>query len=119
MDEGRRDRVIDRTADLILVLRGEYLGSGANALKHWDQLEARAMLAARTSSRMSEWCSTLRRRLNLGSPSSSASSAMVALCAEVDADDDEALQIIEDEMGWIMALCRTEAERRKEARNEA
>jgi hypothetical protein len=40
----------------------------------------------------------------------------VALCTEVDADDAEALDVIEDTLGLIMARCRMEAERRKEER---
>lgn len=116
MDDGKRDRVLDRVVDLLMAVRAEYLGAGANALKHWDQIHDRAKLATRTSERLSEWCTTLRRRLNLGSPSSSTSSAIVALCAEVDADDAEALDLIESEMGFVMARCRLEAERRKEER---
>lgn len=116
MDEGRRDRIGDRVVDLLMEVRSEYLGAGANALKHWSQIHDRALLATRTSARMGEWVTTLRRRLNLGSPSSSSSSAAVALCAEVDADDAEAIDLIEDTLGLIMARCRMEAERRKEAR---
>lgn len=119
MDEGKRDRVIDRVVDLLMEVRAEYLAGGANALKHWDQIHDRAKLATRTSERMSEWCSTLRRRLNLSTPSNSTSSALLALCAEVDADDAEALDLIESEMSFVMARCRVEAERRKEARLKA
>lgn len=118
MDEGRRDRILDRLVELMMEIRGEYLGAGANALKHWDQLHDRAMLAARTSERMSEWVSTLRRRLNLGSPSNSASRACLALCDEVDVDDSEALSMIEDELPYIMARCRVEADRRRAAKME-
>lgn len=113
MDEGKRDRVIDRVVDLLLEVRREYLASGANALKHWQQIHDRALLATRTSARMDEWLTTLRRSLGLGSPNSSTSSAMVALATEVDADDAEALDTIEDTLGLIMARCRLEAERRK------
>ena len=119
MDEGRRDRVIDRVVALLMEVRAEYLASGANALKHWQQLHDRALLATRTSSRIGEWATTLSAELQIGSPSSSRSSALIALTDEVDADDAEALDLIEDELTWIMALCRTEAERRREAREEA
>lgn len=119
MDEGKRDRVIDRVVDLLMEVRAEYLAGGANALKHWDQIHDRAKLATRTSERMSEWCSTLRRRLNLGSPSSSTSSALLALVAEVDVDDSEALELIESEMSYVMARCKAEAQRRREAREAA
>lgn len=118
MDEGRRDRIIDAVVVMLLEVRAEYLAGGANALKHWQQLHDRALLATRTSSRISEWTTTLARALQLGSPSKSRSSAMITLCEEVDADDAEALDLIEDELGYVMARCRLEAERRKAAREE-
>jgi hypothetical protein len=40
----------------------------------------------------------------------------LALCAEVDVDDAESLELIESEMSYVMARCRVEAERRKEER---
>lgn len=118
MDDGRRDRVIDAVVALLLEVRAEYLAAGANALKHWQQLQDRALLATRTSERMSEWVTTLRKELQLGSPSNSASRAVIALCEEVDADDAEALDLIEDELGYVMARCRVEAMRRKAAKEE-
>jgi len=119
MDEGRRDRVLDAVVELLLEVRSEYLRAGANTLKHWQQIHDRALLATRTSERISEWATTLASELQLGSPSSSRSSATIALCDEVDADDLEALDLIEDELGYVMARCRLEAERRKESREAA
>lgn len=119
MDEGRRDRVLDHVVTLLLEMRAEYLANGANALKHWQQLQDRALLATRTSSRISEWVTTLGRELQLGNPSSSRSSATMALIAEVDADDGEALDAIEDQLGVLMARARVEAERRRDEREAA
>lgn len=119
MDEGRRDRVIDAVVELLLEARREYLAGGANALKHWQQIHDRALLATRTSQRISEWVSALSHGLQLGSPSSSRSSATMALANEVDADDAEAIDLIEDELGYIMARCRLEAERRRDEREAA
>lgn len=119
MDEGRRDRLIDAVVAYLLTVRGEYLAAGANALKHWQQIQDRALLATRTSERISEWTSSVARELQLGSPSSSRSSATLALTDLVDADDGEALDVIEVELGYIMARCRVEAERRREEREAA
>lgn len=119
MDEGRRDRVLDAVVALLMTVRGEYLAAGANALKHWQQIHDRALLATRTSERISEWGTTLAHELQLGSPSSSRSSALIALCDEVDADDAEALDLIESELQIVMARCRLEADRRREEREAA
>jgi hypothetical protein len=118
MDEGRRDRILDRVVDLLVEIRAEYLRSGANALKHWQQIHDRALLATRTSTRLSEWTTSLAKGLQLGAPSSSRSSATIALCIEVDADDAEVLDFIEDELGFVMARCRLVAEQRKAEREE-
>lgn len=118
MDEGKRDRVMDRVVDVLLEVRREFLANGGSALKHWTQLHDRALLATRTSGRVSEWVTTLAREMRLGVPSSLRSSATDALVQEVDLDDAETLDVIEDELGYLMARCRLEAERRRDAREE-
>jgi hypothetical protein len=55
-------------------------------------------------------------RLQLGAPSSASSSAAVALVSAADADARHALDLIESEVGLVMARARLEAERRKAAR---
>jgi hypothetical protein len=55
-------------------------------------------------------------RLQLGAPSSASSSAAVALVSAADADARHALDLIESEVGLVMARARLEAERRKATR---
>jgi hypothetical protein len=55
-------------------------------------------------------------RLQLGAPSSASSNAAVALVSAADADARHALDLIESEVGLVMARARLEAERRKAVR---
>lgn len=103
---------------VLLDLRAAYLADGGNVLRHWDQLLDRMRAAARTSSSMEEWHTSMCRSLQLGAPSSAASSTLSELVATVGIYRSEALDLVEREHGYLMAKARLEAERRKDARDE-
>lgn len=104
------------TAGALLDLRSAYLKAGASPLKHWDQILDRMRAAARTSASVEEWHTSMCRSLQLGAPSSSASSALAELRATVGSARGSWLDMIDREHGLLMAMARLEAERRKNAR---
>ena len=111
-----KEAVRDALVIAVLDVRAEYLAAGASPLKHWDQLHAAVVVAARSSEDVETWVSTLRRRLNLSAPSPASSTSSVALTQTVDADTQEFLDLVESEVGLVMARARLEAERRRDAR---
>jgi hypothetical protein len=110
--------VRDLTRDVILEMRAQYLANGANAMKHWEQIEARVKAAAMSTSTVGEWASELMRTLRLGAPSSSLSSALLTLVAEVDGRgmSQRWAEQVERELGLLMAEVRVEADARRERR---
>lgn len=118
METETRTRLIDLTVTYLLDVRAMYLAAGANPLKHWDQLQSRLMAAARSSTTASEWGTRLLRGLQIGSPSSSTSSALVALVDAVGPDSRDWLDLIEREYGLVLAKARLESERRRTERAE-
>jgi hypothetical protein len=122
IDAKARERLVTLTVEVLLALRAAYLRTGqANALKHWDILQNRARAAARTTASPEEWATKLQRDLQIASLSSSASSVVVELVHEVTERNarGEWLDLIEREHGYLIALARLTAEKRKEAANEA
>lgn len=120
MDRGQRaEAVRDAVVGLVLELRGEALAAGMSPLTHWDQLHDRMLVAARSSESIETFVTTTRRGLRLGVPSSGSSAAAVTLAEAADADAQEAIELIESEIGLVFARARLEAERRKEARELA
>lgn len=120
LDEKAKEKLRTLTVELLLEIRAAYLASpGANALKHWDQLQERMRAAARTTSSPEEWATKVRRELNLSAPNSSASSSLVDLVHEVTEKNArrEWLDMIEKEHGYIIALTRLSAEKRKAERD--
>lgn len=119
MDEVQRSEAVrDAAVNLVMELRSEYLRAGASALDHWDHLQSRLIFAVRTSESIEQAVTAYRMRLQLGAPSSSSSEAAVRLVDAADADARQALELIESEVGLIMARARLEAERRKAARGQ-
>jgi hypothetical protein len=110
--------VRDMTRDVILEMRAQYLANGANAMKHWEQIEARVKAAAMSTSTVGEWSSEVMRTLRLGAPSSSLSSALLTLVAEVDGRgmSQRWVEQVERELGLLMAEVRVEADARRERR---
>ena len=119
MDAVQRDEAVrDAAVNLVMELRSEYLRAGASALDHWDHLQSRLIFALRSSETIEQAVTAYRMRLQLGAPSSGSSSAAVALVDAADVDARHALDLIESEVGLVMARARLEAERRKAAREQ-
>lgn len=122
MHDEKRHELRTRVVALLAALRAEYLAAGASPLKHWDQLQDRVRVAARTSETVAQWVTTLPRLLGLSAPSKERSSATRALVEVVGEDRRAAaafLDQLEEEVGLLMALTQEEAERRKAVRIEA
>jgi hypothetical protein len=120
IDARQKERLVTLTVESLLTLRSAYLRTGqANALKHWDILQSRARAAARTTASPEEWATKLQRDLQIPSLSSLASSVLVELVhvvTELGARS-EWLDLIEREHGYLIALARLTAEKRKEERD--
>ncbi|MFA7295667.1 MAG: hypothetical protein WC211_00605 [Dehalococcoidia bacterium] len=117
LDEAKADAVRDAAVAVMMATRSEYLRAGASALKHWDQLHDRFHLALRTSSTAQQLVTALRRGLRLSAPSSDSSAAAVALTDAMDADPTAYMDLLESEIGLVMARARLESERRRDARD--
>lgn len=120
IEEKTKELLRTKTVELLLELRAAYLASpGSNSLKHWDILTERLRAAARTTASPEEWGTKMRRDLNLSGPNSSGSQALIDLVHEVTERNArrEWLDLIERESGYIMALTKLSAEKRKEARD--
>jgi hypothetical protein len=114
-----RERLIAATVAVIDQVRSAYLGTpGANVLRHWDQIQDRVRMAARTSRSAAEWTTALTRSLKLPAPDnylSRSTQALVSLVTGLSADR-EWLDLVEREYAYMMALARLRAENRAEAR---
>jgi len=108
------------TVALVMEVRAEYLAANPRGqLTHWDQIKDRMLASARTSASVSEWVTSLCRRLSLPSPGRRLSSAISELVSAVEADEADFLAWVESEYALVLALCRVEADRRRAARDEA
>lgn len=118
LTEDEKERLRKATVRVILSLRGLYLANGGNALKHWTQIEDRIRVAVRVSESPQEWVSKLKSDLQISQTSSSLSSEAVMLCEEIDVLNaaSQWLSLVEQELGYVMALARLEAEDRAEQR---
>ena len=119
LDERKADAVRDAAVAVMMATRAEYLSAGASALKHWDQMHDRLHLALRTSSTAEQLVTSLRRGLRLLAPSSDSSAAAVELVSAMDADASACMDMLESEIGLVMARSRVEAERRRDAKLNA
>jgi hypothetical protein len=120
LDEKAKERLRTLTVEVLLVVRAAHLASpSANQLKHWDMIQDRVRSAARTSATPEEWVTTLARKLQLPTLNSSGSSAIVDLVAFVAERQCAAqwLDLIEREHGYLMALTRLAADKKREERN--
>jgi hypothetical protein len=116
LSKERKERLRNETVDLLLEMRAAYLAGGSpNVLHHWDIMQSRMRIAARSTSSVEEWATSMSRALQLQAPSVSYSVSLRALAddvREVRAARDF-LQLVEDEYGYLMALARGIAEQRK------
>ena len=112
----QREAVRDAAVSLMMETRSEFLASGANPMSHWDQLHDRLLVAMRSSETVETLVTAWRRGLRLGSPSLGCATAAQQLAETADADAQEMIEMLESELGLIMARARLEAERRKAAK---
>lgn len=122
LTDEQRGSLRELTVQVLLGLRAEYLQTAsANPLKHWDQLQDRLRIAARTSTSSAEWVTAMTRSLGLGAPSSARSLATDRLYHATDGHGLSTawLDLLEEEYGLLMAMTRLEAEERKARRDQA
>lgn len=114
------ERVRAATVAFLDEARREHLRTtGASALKQYETLTSRARSAARTCENAREWATQVLRKLQVRAPSNSTSSAMRALADEVGSRDAEWLDMVERELGYLIAEVRLRVDARKVDRDEA
>lgn len=122
LQAGERDRLLEATVLVVDDVRRSYLRTpGASVLKHWDQIQDRVRMAARTSSSADEWITNLSRSLKLPAPDkwlSTSARALQQTVTEMHATRDW-LDLVEREYTLIMAKVRLRAETRQQARRDA
>jgi hypothetical protein len=123
LDEEQLERLRTLTVEVILALRGMYLREygGSVAMKHWEHLQTRALSAARRSANPDEWVTLMLRGLRLlnVAPSKACSRVSVdlgALVREMGAQQ-QWLDMVEREIGLLMAMSRLAAEKKQEERD--
>lgn len=102
---------------VILAVRRQYLAGGGGALKHWEQLQTRLRSAAMTTGSVQELVSSFLRGMRIEAPdkrtSLTAHDLMLCLAAHSSAhqliDDDDVLDLIEREIGLLIAMARVRA----------
>ena len=120
LDEQAKEQLRDRTVDVVLELRAEYLRTpSVNVLRHWDQIQDRMRIAARTSAGPEEWATSIARALRLGPPRPPLAKAIFELASDVHERgcSDAWLDLVEREFGYVMAKARLLSEQRKENRD--
>mgnify|MGYP001283913011 CR=1 FL=1 len=118
--EATKEHLTDLTVDVVMELRRMYLSTGANALKHWDQITDRVRAATRTCAGPEEWVTKLCRDLQIAAPSSSLSSAAEALTEAARRYGAAAwLALVEREYAFMIARARRLAEERRAEKLEA
>lgn len=120
LNEEEKEKLRTRTVEFLLCLRAQYLAGGANALRHYDQIQNRMLAAARQSATAEEWTTAMMRGLQLPAPNSSTCSAILDLSNAVrdvgEQGCEEWFGLLEREYGLLMALVRKCAEERKAKR---
>lgn len=114
----RREDLRNATISLLLEVRRAYLATGASALDHWQQIQSRTRRAAKSSTTVEEWFSTLSRGLRLPSAGSSLSSELESLRSIVGDDAAEWLRMLEDETAALLARTRALADAQRAAKEE-
>ena len=117
LNEEQKERLRNLTVEVLLDVRGAYLKTpGCNVLKHYDQIQDRMRAAARQASSPEEWVTTMTRTLQLSSPTTATSHSFRDLADAVREmrAAREWLDLVEVEFGYLMAVARGAAEKRKE-----
>ncbi len=117
MHAEERERIEQATIDWILAARAEYLAGGAKVLSHWDALHTRLRAGASTSCDVATWCTSVARGLRLEAPSMVRARATQDLARAVGDHASTWLQMLETEHGYLMAMARLQAEKRRKDRD--
>jgi len=90
-----------------------------NPMKHWDQLTDRMRACARRAIGLEDWITMMLRSLQIASVDARFSSDVIALRVHVIKHGATAwLDLIDREWGYLQALARVEAERRRDLREQ-
>jgi hypothetical protein len=118
LSEPQKEALRQKLLAVLLEVRSAYLRNGASPLKHWDQIRDRMRVAVRQSGTVEQMLTVLCRSLHLPAPSSSLSSKILALVAEVEAMkcDAQFLQLVEEDEVYLLAEMRAQADDRREQR---
>lgn len=117
LSEQQKEGLRTKTVEVLLVLRAAYLRTPqANTLKNWDLLQSRMRAAARTCVSPEEWATKIQRDLQIPALNNSASRVLTELVHAVTETGArlEWLDLIEREHGYLVAMARLCAEKRKE-----
>ncbi len=117
IDEEAKEKLRTATVEVLLEMRSAYLRTGqANTLKHWEILQNRTRAAARTCATPEKWATKLQRDLQIQSLGKSGSQVLTDLVHEVTelVARTEWLDLVEKEIGYLMAMARLTSEQRKE-----
>lgn len=108
-----RDEILAALVDLVLAARAEYLAGGGKPLKHWDQLQSRLLVAARSSRDLRDFATRFGSGLRLGAPSTKRARATETLHGLV-GDSQAWLREVPREIAFILAAARLRAEAQRE-----
>lgn len=117
LDENEKEKLRTETVEVLLTIRAAYLAQGANALKHWTQLQDPMRGACRTSESPEEWFTTMLRTLQIqAAPSVSSSGCLLELSGHVRERGcaPDWLDMVEREYGLLIAMARKVAEQRRD-----
>lgn len=122
LEEQEKERLRTLTVEVLLELRGAYLSTYGSrvSMAHWEQIQNRMRSATRTTTGPEEWVTDLCRSLRLVAQGPLGCAAVVDLVAAVRERSCATawLDLIDREWGYIMALTRLSAEKRKADRAE-
>lgn len=120
LSDSEREELVLQTVKVMDDARIAFLRGGGSPLKQWDMVEARAKSASRRTASVEEWVTALYRGLQLGPPSSSASSGIDSLARIVREWDaaDEWFALLDRETTYMIAQARLAVEE-KRAKREA
>lgn len=116
-----KETLVDRTVDVVMAVRAQYLASGANAIKHWPQITDRMRAATRTTEGPEAWATKIMRDLKLPAPSKDTAAALEALAEFVQRGGERGtrawLATVEAESMFIIAKAQRLAEERRSERD--
>jgi hypothetical protein len=119
-NQNPKQQLEDVLIESIVMFRDQMLRacSGRPPMNYWEQIANRLKSSARQCATAAEWITTVQRGLRIQSPSSSDCSViqnLVSLC-DVNGFDLEMMEIVEREVGFLIAMARGIVDGRKSQR---